>query len=215
MSSAFLRWEEVRTTDYPDACLRCGRPDALLCRRTLIIYRHRILYRIREWVEVELPYCEQHLNRPYFDFGWPCPYDFTDKGIWMKNLSPDFCDALQEHREAADRRSRFLRDYRSGDADRDEYPRRASRSRGPLRPGAPAPSSSAWVIPVAIVSGVLVVPVLFGCLCLGLLNTKGNAGNPNNRVNRPQFQPRGPMGPQGPGPKPRPFEPRGPGRQFP
>ena len=76
MADVLLYWNEIQTRDLPRVCLTCGDHDADWAPRRLHVLRHRILYRVRERVETELPFCPVHFYAPFIQLG-AYAWDFT------------------------------------------------------------------------------------------------------------------------------------------
>jgi hypothetical protein len=209
-----LYWQEIEERDWPDCCLQCGADGTRLRERKLWVMRYRVIYRVRECIYADLPFCRAHEKAPLWDYyrlGIPHARDFTGEGVLMKNVSPIFIEELERHRDRLDRRDeervrKKLAVATDGADDRDAEPDRPRRRRDR---GAPPPRSSNWLLPTQLILGALLaVPGALGCLCVGgvLLSARNNArqGPAFGPNQPPAFRP-GPFRPGGPpfGPNPR------------
>lgn len=157
MADVFLSWREIDDADFPDCCLTCGAGGTDLVQRRLQTYHYRVVYGLRRYAIVELPFCAAHRSRPWVALGRTEAREFTAEGVWIKNASPDFVEEMERYRDGEERRRRKRRPAeRDDDEAADALPRQ----------GQP-PQSTAWVVPLVIL-GVVLAPLLgLGACCLG------------------------------------------------
>jgi hypothetical protein len=212
MSQILITWREIRDGDFPNHCMNCGRHGATLVPRKLQTVHHRIVYRLRRWLTVELPFCELHERRPLVAWGRLDAAEFTDEGVWLKNVAPAFIDALWEHRDKADRtrkRGRHFIDEQKGRSARAERVELVDEEEGsnedrppPRRPQhgdrqyeRPTP----WVGLLLIVLAACFLLVLFCGLFAVNLVLPGVRNQGPGFGPQPGGAPFGPPGPIGPG----------------
>jgi hypothetical protein len=92
----------------------------------------------------DLPLC--HLHQGWKLWGGIKPTRMTPEGVLLKNVCPEFVEALEEYRDGGDPKG-----YE--DEDEEDVPRRRGRAAAP-----PPRSSGAWVW--VLLSGLLLVPLL-------------------------------------------------------
>jgi hypothetical protein len=202
MASVLLYWVEVKTRDLPRVCMTCGEHDAEWAPRRLRVLRHRVLYRVREWMDVELPFCPNHYRAPFIQIGATRAWDFTNEGVMMVNVAEEFVDALEHYRDTSERREEHKRRKRrrqqglatADDVDVDAPP---PPTRRPPKGVGAAPVIAAVLAGLGLVGVVLCMGGLF---CTNLVIPK--LGAPGPAPGGPAFPAfKGPVGPAIPNPQ--------------
>lgn len=211
MAQILITWREIKEGDFPNCCMTCGERGAELVPRKLQTIHHRILFRLRKWLTVELPFCALHQSRSWIALGRMDAAEFTDEGVWLKNVAPEFLDALWEHRDKAERRQRKARRFMESqvgggpdpdrqvppDQEEDEDEDRPS-VRRPRRGDQNYERPNSWVLPLLIVLGCVgFLFLLCGLLVVNLGLPRGTTQGPVLGP-RPSGAPLGPLGPIGP-----------------
>jgi hypothetical protein len=171
MASVLLYWYEVNTRDLPKVCVTCGEPQAGFALRRLTVRGVGDVVGARDRVDVELPFCPKHTNAPPAGTSGPRAKEFTDEGVLMVNVAPEFLDALDNFRELPERREREREA-----SDDDVRPRRPPASR----------SSAMPAVIIAAVAALGIAAAGGGCCCcirLGPLFFADQA--PHAPINRP------------------------------
>jgi hypothetical protein len=238
MANILITWREIESGDFPNHCMTCGQRGAELVQRRVGTVSLGFMCTIHRWIDVYLPFCPQHRTRSLFAWFQVDAARFTDDGVWMKNLAPEFVDALFARREKMERRRRRFHRTLEEIADAIDDPvaaeearasRRADRGRDesddepeprPRRP--PARPATNWLLPTLMIGSFLGVMFLMcgGFVTLAVLGSRAQpqpAPGPafhDPLGPRPGFG-RDPFGPPprfGPEPRRPPFGPQGPGR---
>jgi hypothetical protein len=190
MADVLIYWDEIEDGAFPDCCMTCGCEDTELVPRTLTTYHYMVLWSYRRYVTVDLPFCPAHRSRPWIRWGRTDARSFTDEGVWMKNVAPEFVDEMEAFREEEEghesrrrrkkhsrrrKRSRDRDDYDDRDDDRDNDREREPFGAGgqpmPRPSGGGGGSAALYIVLVVVLLPVLAV---LTC-CLG--NIFLNGGN--------------------------------------
>ncbi|MBM4070589.1 MAG: hypothetical protein FJ271_16780 [Planctomycetes bacterium] len=172
MSQILITWPEFQALDFPKVCFACGARATRVDSWKFSVVSHQFLATVTKYHTVEVPVCPDHWN--HRRLGGVKATRFTDDGIWFKNVSPDFIEALWDHREDMDRTERRLRREMEerGEAERESRVDRWGRRLAPPRPRPrrgdrrfEKPASNTGVV-LLIVFGALVAVMLVGCLGL-------------------------------------------------
>jgi hypothetical protein len=173
MSQILITWPELQALDFPRVCFACGARATRVDSWKFSVVSHQLFSTLTRYQTVEVPVCPDHWNNR--KLGGVKATRFTDDGIWFKNVSPDFIEALWDHREEMDRAERRLRREMEelGEADPesrgvDRWGRRLAPPRPRPRRGDrrfEKPASNTGVI-LLIVFGVIAAVILVGCLGL-------------------------------------------------
>src|SRR5580698_1579429 len=106
MADVFISWAEIEHGDLPDCCLSCGTDGTELVQRRLQTFHYRVVYGLRRYAIVELPFCAAHRSRSWVALGRTDAREFTDEGVWIKNASPEFVEEMERYRDGEERRGR-------------------------------------------------------------------------------------------------------------
>lgn len=89
---------ELLEQNFPDCCARCGADDTELewVGRQSVTFTAGEIY---QYGEVFLPFCPRHIKPPVVSFAYPAIHHLTREGIVIKNVSPEFVEAMEEFRE--------------------------------------------------------------------------------------------------------------------
>jgi hypothetical protein len=102
---ALLYHHEVDAGDFPDCCVRCGAGETTL-KPIVLATNIPWLGGSFQYQDVELPFCPTRVKVPLVSFNYPAAWEFTEKGVIVKNVAPEFVDALETHRAEARRQGR-------------------------------------------------------------------------------------------------------------
>ena len=195
MAEILIYWSEIEDGDFPDCCMTCGCEDTELVPRRLETYHYRVFSSYRRFITVDLPFCRAHRSRPWIRLGRTDAQAFTDEGVVMRNVAPNFVEEMEAFRDEEDEyEERRYRHKKKGRKRKREDREPFSDARTPHAP----PASSSIVVYVLL--GVVVVPVLLvGTCCVGSLllpgvrfgAQPGVQGGPGFNNNRPPFGPGG------------------------
>jgi hypothetical protein len=163
---------EVEEGDFPDCCVCCGAGDtaltAIVLTTAIPVFGGPFQYQ-----EVSLPFCPEHARAPLVSFNYPAARRFTEEGVVVKNVAPEFVDALEQHRERTRRRRR------RGEVD-PAPPRRAPQA-GPARPSPERERAYRLFI-----IGCIVAALLGGAAIGGIVILVGPKGKNVPAASRPQ-----------------------------
>jgi len=190
MADVFISWRDIECGDFPDCCLSCGADGTELVQRRLQTFHYRVVYGLRRYAIVELPFCVAHRSRSWVALGRTDAREFTDEGVWIKNASPHFAEDMERYRHGEKRRGHKKR--RMDHDDDWDHADNQSRRRG--RP----PQSTAWVVPLVILAIVLAPVVALAACCFGSMLIPVNNGGVQPGFNaQPGFKNGPPFGPIG------------------
>jgi hypothetical protein len=106
MASIRLNWRESQGGDLPMVCATCGDDATEWVERRLSSVRPGLMCIVRTRVTVSLPYCRRHRVASWNGFMRVRARSIDQNGITLGQVSPDFVDAVLDHRERRERRLR-------------------------------------------------------------------------------------------------------------
>lgn len=88
---------ELLEQSFPDCCVRCGANNTELqwVDRQYVTFTAGNTYR---YSEICLPFCPAHVKPPLVSLKYPGVKSVTSEGLVIKNVSPQFVEALQAFR---------------------------------------------------------------------------------------------------------------------
>jgi hypothetical protein len=157
MAEVWLERDEAEDGDLPRVCMTCGRRATDFVTRCLTyeppgvagagvagLVGLGIRAALTKRMTVVLPLC--HLHQGWKLWGGIKARRMTPEGVLLKNVCPEFVEALEEYRDGGN--------PRGYEDDEEDVPRR----RSPATAAPPPRSSSAWVW--VLVGGVLLLALL-------------------------------------------------------